>query len=88
MTIAMTIQDLLPIVADQREEWQNEDFSQTITRAEEKEIDLESKLAQVVIGVRRSGKSTLCRKVLHEAKVKAAYINFDDERLENMGGKT
>lgn len=83
----MTIQDLLPIVADQREEWQNEDFSQTIPRAEEKEIDLESKLAQVVIGVRRSGKSTLCRKVLHDAKVKAAYINFDDERLENMGRK-
>ncbi len=81
----MTTQDLLPIVADQREEWLNEDFSRTISRIEEKEIDLESKLAQVVIGVRRSGKSTLCRKVLHEAKVKAAYINFDDERLENVG---
>lgn len=80
----MTTQDLLPIVADQREEWLNEDFSKTIARAEEKEINLGSKLAQVVIGVRRSGKSTLCRKVLREANVKAAYINFDDERLENM----
>ena len=80
----MTTQDLLPIVADQREEWQNEDFGGTIARAEETQIDLQSKLAQVLIGVRRSGKSTLCRKVLHEAHVKAAYINFDDERLEGL----
>ena len=38
----------------------------------------------MVIGVRRCGKSTLCRKVLRKAKGVAAYVNFDDERLENM----
>lgn len=80
----MTVQELLPIVAEQREEFLHEDFTQLCPRAEEKQIDLNSKLAQVVIGVRRSGKSTLCRKVLREAGLKAAYINFDDERLENV----
>ena len=50
-------------------------------RKEESLIDLESSLAQVVIGVRRSGKSTLCFNALHASKVKYAYVNFDDERL-------
>ena len=79
----MLLQELLPIAAEQKEEFLNEDFSHLCSRAEEKQIDLKSKLAQVVIGVRRSGKSTLCRKVLRESGVNAAYINFDDERLEN-----
>lgn len=78
----MTTQELLPIVADQKEEFLNEDFSGICTREEERQVDLKSHLAQVVIGVRRSGKSTMCRKVLREAGVKAAYVNFDDERLE------
>lgn len=80
----MTTQDFLPIIAEQREEFLSEDFADIITRAEEKQIDLNSKLAQVVIGVRRSGKSTLCRKVLRTANVRAAYSNFDDERLANL----
>lgn len=83
----MTSQDFLPIVAEQREEFLDEDFTDKITRAEERQIDLNSKLAQIVIGVRRSGKSTLCRKVMREAKVAAAYINFDDERLVNLGSE-
>ena len=80
----MTVQELLPIAAELREEFMQEDFTGICTREEEQQIDLKSKLAQVVIGVRRSGKSTLCRKVLREASVKAAYVNFDDERLEDI----
>lgn len=80
----MTTQELLPIVAEQREEFLKEDFLHTITRPEETQIDLESRLAQVVIGVRRSGKSTLCRKVLRQAGVHAAYLNFDDERIVRL----
>ena len=82
----MTKQELLPVVAEQREEFLGEDFSSLCPRVEEAQIDFTSKLAQVVIGVRRSGKSTLCRKVLRESGANAAYINFDDERLE--GAKT
>ena len=80
----MTTQELLPIIADQKDEFLNEDFTGICSRDEEKLVDLKSRLAQVVIGVRRSGKSTLCRKVLREANVNAAYVNFDDERLENV----
>ncbi len=56
-----------------------------IHRPEEDFINLKSKLAQVVIGVRRSGKSTLCFNALKKAKVQFAYANFDDERLEELG---
>jgi predicted AAA+ superfamily ATPase len=77
----MTTQELLPIMAEQKEEFLFEDFASFCPREEERQIDLKSHLAQVVIGVRRSGKSTMCRKVLREANVKAAYVNFDDERL-------
>lgn len=66
------------IIADQKRELLTTDFSSLVTRKEEKEIDLDSPLAQIVIGVRRSGKSTLCQKVLVESGVHFAYINCDD----------
>ena len=47
-------------------------------------LNLRVKKAQVVIGVRRSGKSTLCFNVLNKAQVKFAYVNFDDERLVRL----
>ena len=66
------------IIADQRRELMTTDFASLVTRKEEKEIDLNSPLAQIVIGVRRSGKSTLCQKVLVESGVHFAYVNCDD----------
>lgn len=69
------------ILADQAQELalkQNIHFCQ---RMEEDKIDLDSPQAQVVIGVRRSGKSTLCYNALTRRKIKFAYVNFDDERL-------
>lgn len=51
-------------------------------RCEEQEVNLNSKLAQVAMGVRRSGKSILCYNALSKARVHFAYINFDDERFE------
>lgn len=53
-------------------------------RAEEKLVDLDSNLAQVIIGVRRSGKSTLCFNVLKSLNEKFAYVNFDDERFSEL----
>lgn len=55
-----------------------------ITRPEANLISIDSKLAQVVIGVRRSGKSTLCHMALKKAKIKYGYVNFDDDRLANL----
>lgn len=72
------------ILRDQRTELYNNDFSSYVTRREELEIDLESPLAQIVIGVRRSGKSTLCQKVLIESGVKFAYVNCDDETIASI----
>ena len=53
-------------------------------RTEESQIDIESRLAQVVIGVRRSGKSTMCYNALKSAGVQFAYADFDDDRFEGM----
>jgi len=50
-------------------------------RREENLLQARSQLAQIVIGVRRSGKSTLCHKFLKQNKIHYGYINFDDERL-------
>lgn len=72
------------ILKDQREELINTDYSQFINRQEEAEIDLNSRLAQIVIGVRRCGKSTICQKVLVESNVNFAYVNFDDEALASL----
>lgn len=80
----MDINRLINIVADQKEELQQNDLSGCCKRLQEKQIRLDSKLAQVVIGVRRSGKSTICEKVLKESHIPFAYVNFDDERLAGM----
>ena len=56
-------------------------------RKEEELVNLNSNQAQVVIGVRRSGKSTLCFNLLQRAGVKYAYVNFDDERFEDISSK-
>ena len=76
--------DLLTILSDQKEELKNFENSSWITRREEALFDLNSNRAQVVIGVRRCGKSTICKKVLMESRVAFAYVNLDDERLINL----
>lgn len=72
------------ILSDQKEEIENWSNEQLCSRNEENLVDLNSPQAQVVIGVRRSGKSTLCLQTLSGAKVKFAYADFDDERLVNL----
>jgi len=80
----MDIQKLQSIVADQREEMLANDYSEYCSRPEESQLDLNSNRAQVVIGVRRSGKSTLCEMFLRRKSINFAYVNFDDERLEGL----
>jgi uncharacterized protein len=77
----ITTEALRTILADQREEIESLDTNTFYPREEESSIDLDSPLAQIVIGVRRSGKSTLCIKVLKQSGVIFAYVNFDDERM-------
>lgn len=72
------------ILTDQREELEAKSSEVFCKRKEQTLIDLKSSQAQVVIGVRRSGKSTLCYQALQDAGVKYAYADFDDERLEGL----
>lgn len=72
------------IFTDQQEELEARRNDKLCLRKEVQLIDLESPQAQVVIGVRRSGKSTLCFQALESKGVKYAYADFDDERLEGM----
>ena len=75
---------LKEILLDQQEELKDNDLTTLISRHEEPRLHLDSRLAQVVIGVRRSGKSILCYKVLQQSSVNYAYVNFDDERLTTL----
>ena len=72
------------ILNDQKKEIENWTSDSLCSRNEKTLVDLDSPQAQVVIGVRRSGKSTLCLQTLAEANVTFAYADFDDERLEGL----
>ena len=72
------------ILTDQKAEIEAKSEDRICPRKEVELIDLNSTQAQVVIGVRRSGKSTLCYQALKEAGVKFAYADFDDERLNGL----
>lgn len=72
------------VLLDQQEELSILHDVVLCSRKEELQVDLDSFMAQVVIGVRRSGKSTLCYNVLKSINKPFAYINFDDERLSRI----
>lgn len=72
------------ILNDQKTEVDNWSAEHLCYRNEESLVDLNSPQAQVVIGVRRSGKSTLCMQTLADANVQFAYADFDDERLASL----
>lgn len=73
------------ILSDQKSEIDNWSNEYLCSRNEKNLVDLNSPQAQVIIGVRRSGKSTLCLQTLMDAKVLFAYVDFDDERLVGLG---
>ena len=84
----MKIQEIEEILLDQKQ-LEVDDFNPAdyCTRPEEAHLNLSSNLAQVVIGVRRCGKSTLCMNVLKKSGLRFAYVNFDDERLAKLAGE-
>ena len=75
---------ILQVLTEQREDIKSYKPQKWVTRMEESLFEFDTTMAQVVIGVRRSGKSTLCHKVLLEHGIRYAYVNFDDYRLANM----
>lgn len=75
---------ILQVLAEQQEEIKGYKPQKWVSRKEESLFEFDTKMAQVVIGVRRSGKSTLCHKVLLERGIRYGYVNLDDDRLANM----
>lgn len=75
---------ILQVLSEQKEEIKEYKTRELVSRTEEDQFEFGSSLAQIVIGVRRSGKSTICHKVLREHKIEYAYVNFDDDRLANL----
>lgn len=80
----MNIREIEIVVLDQKEELEKMKTQEFCHRPQEDLINTNSNLAQVVIGVRRSGKSTLCFNALQKAGVSYAYVNFDDEKLASL----
>ena len=75
---------ILQVLAEQQEEIKSYKPEKWVSRREESLFEFDTKIAQVVIGVRRSGKSTLCHKVLLERGIRYGYVNLDDDRLADM----
>lgn len=72
------------ILSDQKTELEARQQETLCHRPEESLVEINSPQAQVVIGVRRSGKSTMCYQALTKRGVHFAYVDFDDERLNGM----
>lgn len=72
------------VILDQREELSSLVDESFVQRNEVNQIALDDKLAQVVIGVRRSGKSTLCHMAFRNKGITYGYVNFDDDRLAGL----
>ena len=75
------IESIQTALLEQKEEFLLKLQKEYCSRPEEDLVDLNSSLAQVVIGIRRSGKSTMCFNVIKKSGLNFAYINFDDERF-------
>ena len=75
---------ILQVLAEQQEEIKSYKPERWVPRREESLFEFDTNMAQVFIGVRRSGKSTLCHKVLLERGIRYGYVNLDDDRLANM----
>ena len=47
-------------------------------------VDVASHLAQAIVGMRRSGKSVVCRTAMRNSGVAYGYVDFDDEVLAKI----
>jgi predicted AAA+ superfamily ATPase len=74
--------NFLQIISEQRDEIPVISASGWVAREQEGSVDINSRLVQIITGIRRSGKSTLAHRVL--AGTNYGYVNFDDERLTGL----
>jgi len=74
--------NFLQIITEQRDEIQIISASGWVPREQERAVNINSRLVQIITGIRRSGKSTLAHRVLTGTNY--GYVNFDDERLTGL----
>jgi len=74
--------NFLQIITEQRDEIQVISASGWVPREQERAVNINSRLVQIITGIRRSGKSTLAHRVLTGTNY--GYVNFDDERLTGL----
>lgn len=77
--------DYVKIIREQKQDLEGLLEAEVLVRERMGGIDLDSPCAQVVIGVRRSGKSILCLTAFKAAGIPFGYVNFDDEQLDGIG---
>lgn len=70
------------IILEQREELNRLEEATWVQRERQQDLNPDSKLAQIVTGIRRCGKSTLALLAIKDRRF--AYVNFDDERLAGI----
>lgn len=76
--------DYVMIIREQRQELERLLGQPMLTREPMKRVDVRSPLAQVVLGMRRAGKSVVCRLALQASGVHFGYVDFDDEALYQL----
>ncbi|HKK10190.1 MAG TPA: AAA family ATPase, partial [Bacteroidales bacterium] len=77
--------DYKQVLFEQKEELYLKKSETLIHRDKMSEINIDSNLAQIITGIRRSGKSTIATMMLNGKRY--GFINFDDERLYNLEAK-
>ena len=78
----MKLTDIEKVLLEQQDELEALEGEVLIHRPEEDLINLKSKLAQVAIGVRRSGKSTLCFNALRKAGTEYDIYYYQSRNAE------
>ena len=76
--------NLRKIIEDQKVELARLQAQDMLDRVPMKKVDVFSHLAQAVIGMRRSGKSVVCRKAMKDSGAAYGYVDFDDETLAKI----
>ena len=76
--------DFTDIVANQKEELEELLSQRIVERRPMSRMELNAPFAQVAIGVRRCGKSVVCRTALSRLGEPFGYVNFDDEKLDGI----
>ncbi len=76
--------DLKKAIREQRLELERLLAEKMLDREPMNKIDVASHLAQAIVGMRRSGKSVVCRTAMRNSGVAYGYVDFDDEVLAKI----